>query len=311
MKYISMRSSSSYARLKLMAYYLQRLTTSRRLRHVATLTTIACLRALRGRAASSGGSSESVVALRETGYLPLGRLLSEQQCDEILAHMRSKRIKATRGSGESFTVDAVPPGTSTGDHELEHVVNCPHIMELANHPALLALAASYIGYTPTITLLGMRWSFPDDRPDVDVQGFHRDSEAGSVKLMVYLTEVDMDAGPHHYVPGTHRDRMPLRMQRYADADIARLHGAGIVVTGAAGTAFLIDTKGIHKGMPPAGRARLLLGIQYSLLPCLVYEYEPVAYRGAAAVDPYVNRLMVAAAPLIDEAYDEDCTTAQV
>jgi len=65
----------------------------------------------------------------------------------------------------------------------------------------------------------------------------------------------------------------------------------VTVTGAAGTAFAIDTRGIHKGVPPLARPRLILCIQYSLLPCLIYEYAPVL-RAGATVDRYINRLIV-------------------
>jgi hypothetical protein len=83
-----------------------------------------------------------------------------------------------------------------------------------------------------------------------------------------------------YVPGSHRERMPLRLRPYPDAEIARDYGAGVTVTGAAGTAFAIDTRGIHKGVPPLARPRLLLCIQYSLLPCLIYDDGPVDKMGA-------------------------------
>jgi hypothetical protein len=168
-------------------------------------------------------------------------------------------------------------------------------MDLANHPDVLRLAGDYLGYTPTITLMGLRWSFPCGDTDADVQHYHRDSEPGSIKLMVYLTDVDAGNGPHSYVPGTHLDRMPLRLRRYSDREVAAEHGDGVTITGAAGTSFVIDSKGIHKGTPPARADRLLLVIQYSLLPCLMYDYAPVAYHGGARLDGYVNRLMVAAA----------------
>ncbi len=65
----------------------------------------------------------------------------------------------------------------------------------------------------------------------------------------YPTDVHEHAGPHHYVAGTHRERMPLRLRlrRHADAEVAREHGGAVVVTGPARTAPMIDTKGIHKG----------------------------------------------------------------
>lgn len=49
----------------------------------------------------------------------------------------------------------------------------------------------------------------------------------------------------------------------------------------------------HQDMIPARRARLMLIVQYSLLPCLIYDYAPVAYPGHDRYDAHVNRLMLA------------------
>lgn len=292
-KYTSVSSGSAFARLRMLAYYAQRILTNRLLRYVAAHFTIVFLRILHRRARpKERRKSASTKIMRETGYLRLNQLLSAQQIVEIHNFLKTKQVVAARGSGQSFTLDEIPAGTSTGDYPLETVVNCPHVLELANNPEVLALAASYLGYTPTITLMGIRWSFPGDSVDLDIQGFHRDLEMGSIKLLVYLTDVDIKSGPHSYVQGTHLDRLPLRLRRYSDEDVMREHGGSVIITGSAGTAFAIDIKGIHKGTPPASRARLILTIQYSLLPCLNYDYEPVNYFGKSPVNEYINRLMI-------------------
>jgi hypothetical protein len=38
--------------------------------------------------------------------------------------------------------------------------------------------------------------------------------------------------------------------------------------------------------------RLMLQIQYSLLPSYAYHYAPEPYQGPLVLDPYVNRLIV-------------------
>jgi hypothetical protein len=297
-KYLSARGGSR-ARLKLLGYYAQRVCTSRRLRRATTRAVIAGLGALHGRAAGADATRApppALATLRTQGYLRLGPLLAPDRCAEALSWLRARPMIAARGSGDVFTLATRPAGVRIGDYPLETVVNCPHVLELANHPGMLALAGGYLGYTPVITLMGLRWSFPAEDADADVQHFHRDVEPGSVKLLVYLTDVDEAAGPHRYVPRSHLDRMPLRMQRYPDHEVARRHGGSVSITGPAGTALMIDNKGIHKGAPPLARARLLLVIQYSLLPCLMYDYAPVPYHGQARVSPYTNRLMVAPPP---------------
>jgi hypothetical protein len=289
-KYVTIEGGSRHARLRLFGYYVQRTVTSRRLRRVAARLAVAVLASMHGRRRPGASGVES---LKERGYAQLGQLLSASQCAEALDWLRKREMIAVRSGGRKFLLDDVPKETSTADFPLETIVHCPHIMALANHPDLLRMAGDYLGYTPTITLMGLRWSFPSDKRDADVQAFHRDVEPGSIKMLVYLTDVDEDSGPHSYVSGTHSERMPMRMRRYSDQEIAREYGNSVVITGPAGTAFFIDNRGIHKGTPPARGKRLLLVVQYSLLPCLMYDYAPIPWQGEERFDPYTNRLMIA------------------
>lgn len=231
--------------------------------------------------------------MRHAGYVELGKVVSKEQCQDILRYLENKMMIDVRGSGKAFHIHDVPSGARLGDYPLETIVDCPHILDTANDPALIKLMTDYLGFKPTIVSLGLRWSFPCAASTDTVQRFHRDSEPGSAKVLVYLTDVDHLSGPHAYVEGTHRDRMPLRLRPFSDEEVERKYGGGVIIRGAAGTGFAIDTKGIHRGMPPAQRPRLILGIQYALLPCFLYEYSPVRCRRAAQFDAYTNRLMIA------------------
>lgn len=311
-KYIAIKDGGAHAALKLCAYYAQRLCTSRRLRRVAARAAIMGLRLVHGRPPRLGPHDPtSVDTLRMQGFVRLRRLLTSRQCTDILDYLRHRNMIAVRGNGASFCMESVPEGICTADYPSETVVNCPHVMELANHPDVLAIAERYLGYTPTITLVSMRWSFPGEAVDVDVQGFHRDAEAGCVKMLVYLTDIDEDTGPHRYVAGSHRDHMPLRLRRYSDCEVNLRHGGSIRILGPAGTAFVIDPKGIHKGSPPVLGPRLLLGVQYSLLPCPIYEYSPLNYSGSSRFNPYINRLMIKNPPHPDTSKAPDEAMAPI
>jgi hypothetical protein len=296
-KYLTVEKGALSGRLKLLGYYAQRICVSRRIRRLGTRSVVFGLRSRYGHAkCMDAPTPASVQDLRVRGCAHLGQLLTDQQCSEMLAYLRQRTMIAARGNGARFDMQTVPEAAAIGDYPLETVVNCPHVMQLANHPELLAMAGHYLGYTPTISLMSMRWSFPTQRADADVQHFHRDAEVDSIKLMVYLTDVDEESGPHSYVEGSHRDRMSLRLRRYSDCEVHLRHGGSNTITGPAGTGLVIDSKGIHKGTPPSRRPRLLLAIQYSLLPCLMYQYAPVPYRGPGRFDAYINRCMVAGSP---------------
>ena len=292
-KYASFSGATNATRLKLAMYYVQRIVTSRTVRKITTRALVGALRAFhKSEGSDSHQQSSAAEHLRKAGYLELGKLLTRGQCDDIQRYLVDKHMVDVRGTGNKFRIHCVPQGVKLGDYPLDTIVNCPHVLDIANHPDIVRIVTDYLGFKPTIVSLGLRWSFPTETSSDTVQSFHRDSEPASAKLLIYLTDVDHLSGPHAYVEGTHRERMPLRMRPYADDDIARRYGNGVVIEGQAGTGFVIDTKGIHKGVPPSQRPRLLLGIQYSLLPCFLYEYSPVKCERADDFDPYINRLMI-------------------
>lgn len=291
-RYIRFGDKSHLGRIRLLTYYLQRTITSRRMRHVGNLIVRQALTCARLAKSATLKNTPIVEAFREHGILRLGSVLNHEQCREIHDYLDKKTFVTRQWPHERFSMHSRPKEIKLGDYDLETVVNCPHILELANSAAFLTFATEHLEITPTITNLGIRWSFPVEMPASEVQFFHRDAEVGSnFKVLIYLTDVDADSGPHIYVPKTHQDRMPLRLRPYTEQEIATAHGETVIVTGPAGTAFAIDTKGIHKGQPPARKSRLLLTIQYALLPCLLYDYQPVL-RNDCNYDSYVNRLIV-------------------
>lgn len=313
MKYIQVGSPLNRNVPRLSLYYLQRLMTKPALR-VMTISLLRSWVALRTRRylRRQGDQGEVLATLRADGIAPLGQVLSEEQCGDILRHLSKKHLSHREGAG--FTIDAKPRDIAFANYALADLVSCPHILALANSPVILDLARHYLGCTPTISGLSARWSFPGKASGEVVQKFHRDSEDWlAFRIMVYLTEVDEAAGPHVYVKGTHLDRRTRRLPVLEDDAVRQRFGAHIQrQTGARGFGFAVDTAGLHKGEVPAGDARLLLSFQYSILPCFLYRYTP-EWVATLAHDPYINRLIVrhrregSALPIPDEeAEDQMC-----
>ncbi|WP_170303635.1 phytanoyl-CoA dioxygenase family protein [Reyranella soli] len=218
--------------------------------------------------------------LRRDGCAVLPPLLMDEHIEEMLA----------------FLAERDPVGEAAlADYRLTDVVNCPQVMELANHPRLLALAGSYLGCAPTISTIGIRWSRPSGQT-ATVQSFHRDPDDWKmVKFFAYLTDVAEGTGPHVFIAGSHRERPPLFARRYSDQDIADKYGeeAFITIEGRRGTMFMADTSGVHKGAAARKGPRLMLEVGYTLLPIYAFDYHPVTLtRQVLDLDPYVNRLIV-------------------
>ena len=176
---------------------------------------------------------------------------------------------------------------------------CPHLLEAANHPDILATVERLLGAPPTIQDYTAWWSFAGRPAAREAQLFHYDRNCFRfVKLFVYLTDVEIDGGPHAYVRGSadvgdwmrglekakrdDPDNAPRFLEminavRKRDEDVLDFFGPDRIehITGQAGEAFLVDTSGIHKGLPPTEQDRLLFQATYALLPMLKEPPRPV------------------------------------
>jgi hypothetical protein len=141
------------------------------------------------------------------------------------------------------------------------------------------------------------WSLPADGTAQQAENFHRDVDDWRfVKLFCYLTDVDETCGPHVFVRGSHKRNKLTDIRRFTDCETEATFGAENLVrfTGQAGTAFLENTYGIHRGTPPQEKPRLIFQILYSLRPVIYGPKTPLARVGANGVpnglDPFINRV---------------------
>ena len=80
---------------------------------------------------------------------------------------------------------------------------------------------------------------------------------GSLKVIVYLTDVPLKLGPFAYAAGSHRGYRPdlgLTGRRYEDAFV-RARFAARECVGGPGTAIIFDNNGIHRATPPTAGHR--------------------------------------------------------
>jgi hypothetical protein len=229
-----------------------------------------------GSAPAAAGANGAIEALYEDGIAQLPSLLSAGELREIEAWLLAH------------------PLVHSNAYTLETVLNCPHVLRLAGDASILAIARAYLGCVPTLASIGIRWSFCQSQSDVQL--FHRDMDDWrSLKLFIYLTDVDAGSGPHAYVLRSHKGKSRLRARPYRLDEVEAEYGRGAVfrVIGPAGTTFVADTYGIHRGDVPAERPRLLLQIQYSVLPNFSLLYRPVSLAdGESPVDRYTGRLLL-------------------
>lgn len=175
------------------------------------------------------------------------------------------------------------------------VLTCPHLAAIASDPLIVEIVTRHLGAPPIIVGYTAWWSFAGRAEARDAQLFHLDNaDYAFCKLFVQLTDVDMESGPHVFMPKSHdpvhvsglRAAWPEGVKafndwyfltlRKSDDDTRRFLGEPDYITGPAGTVFLANTRGIHKGMLPAKRDRLICQVVYGVTP---YMQGPLLEEG--------------------------------
>lgn len=249
-----------------------------------------------------GGSEGAAVGeeLARRGRADLPALVSADQVREIRDHLAGLLAHDPYRPelGRYRAPEAVPPQTHVSHYRDADIVRVPHLLELANNPRVLAPVARWLGGRPTLAALRLWWSTPsgDGTPE-HAELFHRDvDDLRFVKLFVYLTDVTDSTGPHVFVDGSHLVDRLTEIRRYEDEEVEAAFGADTIrrLVGPAGTAFLENTYGMHRGVPPVAGPRLIFQPLYALSPLIYGPRRPVidAAAAPAGLDPYVNRVFV-------------------
>lgn len=246
-------------------------------------------------------NAASAAALDRDGLCLLGQLLDGKAVAAVAAWLQSKPVADFYRSGEASYLplsDARHPESHVANHALEDVLEAPSLLSLANRPDVLALVEAHLGCKPTITSLSAWWSYPTGVGPQHAEMFHRDVDDWRfIKLFVYLTDVGEHQGPHAYIAGSARRSELREIRRLTDEEVHATFGIENerIMIGAAGSGFLEDTSGVHKGTPPREGVRLLFQAVYGLTALPYVPRRPVAERAAleahhgCAFDSYINR----------------------
>lgn len=253
--------------------------------------------------------SQELVELRRDGIIRFPKtLLTAQQTKEVRGFLRSCPVYNAHVPGQSdgqprylsrwpwptglprVTRFLWPRGYERrypfGSYMLGDVIRAPHLMELFLRDDILQLAGSYLGCAPTLFSVHAWWSFP--RWGVRLtHKWHRDADDYKfLALFVYLTDVDMRGGQHVFVKHSHRettlrksladhalpDDFPFGNYECHPSEHRIYDLNSVVCTGPEGTAFLGDTYGLHKAVPPANN-RLVVWARYGLHAGPSYAFD--------------------------------------
>lgn len=223
------------------------------------------------------------------GRLKLGQFVEPGKIAEIRAYLAKRPVEYQDANhnriGEGLAAEA-PDTTYIGYHTVSDVLTCPHLVDIANDPRILDVVRAHLGFEPIIDTY-MAWHSYAGRPmPGSPQTLHRDKDCFRFcKLFLYLSDVDEDSGPHVFLPNSHR---PDRFEQIYRASTTDNHnplqffvggqrgqapylekvfaGQFEHFIGPAGSAFMVNTYGLHKGEVPKTRNRMLFQALYTLLP---------------------------------------------
>ncbi len=272
--------------------------------------------------ASGPAEQATVQRLRQKGFAEVSPMFSAADLAEIETYFADKPICF---SNDEMTADAStrglladrPLNVRFGLWEQGVISACPAFCRAAFDQNLLRVAEAYLEAPPTVTIITAWWSFPSTVAPRGMQHFHHDrDDFRMLKVFCYLTDVTRTSGPHEFVDETHSfDALIgfmgrrtwlstaeqkqflewMEVHRKEDADVARQFPRESIrtITGARGSSFFEDTRGLHRGLPPVDTPRLVFEICYSLAPKFNSTYAPIPRPCAVTGDQgssYANRL---------------------
>jgi ectoine hydroxylase-related dioxygenase (phytanoyl-CoA dioxygenase family) len=241
--------------------------------------------------------------LKENGVVIIDNLVNKTQIEEMRAYLSTKIcVDPQRPEDGKFTSPEFAHKSSVhGYYSPEDTVSIPHIWELANDPKILSILEDRFGAKPTISLVYAWWvmhgfDIKENLNQIHVNSpgeFHRDIDDWSqIRLFIYLTDVDEDAGPHAFIKTSHKWFLPPKKRAL---DITNpdfpIKDNLIVLNAEAGLAFLEDTYVLHRGIIPINKHRLMLTVTYTFFPVPYAPKAPLLpCPDKNRFDPYINKI---------------------
>jgi hypothetical protein len=223
--------------------------------------------------ADSRGHRFVLSELKSKGFCVLDTIIPEYLLESILQFSVSHE-SIMRNDGRKEVYSRKDPKAVRYDFEAHSLLGSPIFNDLLTSHFALKVAESYLGCRPWLDVLSMWWHTDYSKePDSEAaQLYHFDMDRPKwLKIFVYLTDVNLDNGPHCFIEGSHKSgalpRALLRRgyARIEDEEVSKVFGKEKErkFIGPAGTVIIEDTRGLHKGLHVNSGDRLIFQMQLS------------------------------------------------
>lgn len=197
---------------------------------------------------------EHLSKLEADGICVIEGFWSEEKC----AFGRSEVDRIIREYPDALHSSAKADQRVYGANNVSRLID-----SFAQNPVLLSVASAY-NRELTCTAFTLAARMPASKGNEGSgEGWHRDAFLRQFKAILYLSEVGLDNGPFQYVKDSYRPAQVLKdlrrgCLRYMQNRLSQPEVDRIVegfperictYTAKAGTLILVDTSGIHRGMP--------------------------------------------------------------
>lgn len=214
-------------------------------------------------------NSKSLTELQIDGFTRLPVKLPTKYIEELIDLASNSQVKPTKYARIQELQDKPNP-------DIDHIWDVPFktaiqsvaCQSLIQDRQLLLLAGKYLGANPIVLGSRLYWSLAHEKEEfLTPENWHVDAGDGLrfLKLFVALTDITASNGPTGFIKGSHLS-LPRKFysgRRFHSKEIEkRFSGKLMEATGAIGTIYLVDTRGLHRGTPVKSGRRLLLHFLY-------------------------------------------------
>ena len=239
----------------------------------------------------TSATKERANTFQKSGHLELSPI-SKNKVKDIVTYLKTQSLVPNEDphSNQKINFTEAKETKNIAYYGIDQVLSCPHIINLANDPKVIAIIERFLGTVPTLINPAIWWSFSNKSSKAGPQNFHEDrDDIHFCKLFLYLTDVTMLSGPHVFFEKTNRfDILQSKSETETDfqewffneknkseSRISKFFNCPPkYFVGQAGTRFLVHTAGLHKGLLPKSQDRLVCQFTYGITPRTLIAFKP-------------------------------------